>query len=390
MRGREKRGRGIEGEECHKDLIPRLPDDIALDCLARVPLRFHPSLRLVCPRWRDLVTAPSFHRHRERIGVAEDLIFLVQAVVPVDKGSGSDEGEEKRKGGAAACRPPVYGLSAYNATLGSWHRVVTPEQVPLFAQVAAVGREVVLLGGWDRASLEPTAEVRVLDLATGGWRRGAAMKAARSFFACAAVEGRVYVAGGHDGQKNALRSAESYDPAVDAWSALPEMGEERDECRGVAAGGRFWAVSGYGTEGQGRFVGAAEWYDAEAGTWTREEGLGEAGGATCVWVSGGRMWSLEGGGGVGGVREYEGSGKGWREVAPLPGGMRPCAAAAAVSRAGERVFVVAAQAEAVAEAEVGGGGHRGWILEVGPQRWTRVVTPVGFTGFVFSAAAVRI
>uniref|UniRef100_A0A804JM62 Uncharacterized protein n=1 Tax=Musa acuminata subsp. malaccensis TaxID=214687 RepID=A0A804JM62_MUSAM len=120
------------------------------------------------------------------------------------------------------------------------------------------------------------------------------------------------------------------------------MGEERDECQGVAAGGRFWAVSGYGTEGQGRFVGAAEWYDAEAGTWTREEGLGEAGGATCVWMSGGRMWSLEGGGGVGGVREYEGSGKGWREVAPLPGMMRPCAAAA-VSCAGERVFVVAAQ-----------------------------------------------
>ncbi|THU51302.1 hypothetical protein C4D60_Mb06t29590 [Musa balbisiana] len=371
MRGREKRGRGMEGEECYKALIPGLPDDIALDCLARVPLRFHPGLRLVCPRWRDLVTAPSFHRHRERIGVAEDLIFLVQAVVPVDKGRGSDEGEEGRKGGAAACRPPVYGLSAYNATLGSWHRVVTPEQVPLFAQVAAVGREVVLLGGWDRASLEPTAEVRVLDLATGGWRRGAAMKAARSFFACAAVEGRVYVAGGHDGQKNALRSAESYDPVADAWSALPEMGEERDECQGVAAGGRFWAVSGYGTEGQGRF----------------------AGGSACVWVSGGRMWSLEGGGGVGGVREYEGSGKGWREVAQLPGGMRPCAAAA-VSCAGERVLVVAAQAEAVAEAEVevevGGGGHRGWILEVGPQRWTRVVTPVGFTGFVFSAAAVRI
>ncbi|RRT68368.1 hypothetical protein B296_00023247, partial [Ensete ventricosum] len=180
----------MEGEECcYKALIPGLPDDIALDCLARVPLRFHPGLRLVCPRWRDLVTAPSFHRHRERIGVAEDLIFLIQAVVPVDKGRGSDEGEEAMKGGAAACRPPVYGLSAYNATLGSWHCVVTPEPVPLFAQVAAVGREVVLLGGWDRASLEPTAEVRVLDLATGGWRRGAAMKAERSFFACAAGDG---------------------------------------------------------------------------------------------------------------------------------------------------------------------------------------------------------
>ncbi|CAD5167008.1 unnamed protein product [Musa acuminata subsp. malaccensis] len=197
MGGREKRERGTEREEFYKALLPGLPDDIALDCLARVPLRFHPGLRLVCCRWRDLVTGPSFHRHRERIGTAEDLIFLVQAVVPVEKCSDSEEEKE----GGAVCQPPVYGLSAYNATLGSWHRVAMPAPVPLFAQVAAVGREVVLLGGWDPASMEPTTEVRVLDPATGGWRRGAAMVAARSFFACAALAGRVYVAGAMMGRR---------------------------------------------------------------------------------------------------------------------------------------------------------------------------------------------
>ncbi|CAL9166406.1 unnamed protein product [Musa hybrid cultivar] len=389
MGGREKRERGTEREEFYKALLPGLPDDIALDCLARVPFRFHPGLRLVCCRWRDLVTAPSFHRHRERIGTAEDLIFLVQAVVPVEKCGDSEEEKE----GGALCQPPVYGLSAYNATLGSWHRVAMPAPVPLFAQVAAVGREVVLLGGWDPASMEPTTEVRVLDPATGGWRRGAAMVAARSFFACAALAGRVYVAGGHDGQKNALRSGESYDPAADAWAALPEMGEERDECQGVAAGGQFWAVSGYGTEGQGRFVGAAEWYDAAAGAWRREGGLWEAGAAACVGVAGGRMWSVGCGGGVGGVREYEGSGRGWKEVAPLPVGMRPgpspCAAAAvALGGAGEKVFVMAVEKDG--DGGDDRGAHGAWVLEVGSRRWTRVETPIGFTGFVFSATAVRL
>ncbi|CAL9778345.1 unnamed protein product [Musa acuminata subsp. burmannicoides] len=282
MGGREKRERGTEREEFYKVLLPGLPDDIALDCLARVPLRFHPGLRLVCCRWRDLVTAPSFHRHRERIGTAEDLIFLVQAVVPVEKCGDSEEEKE----GGALCQPPVYGLSAYNATLGSWHRVAMPAPVPLFAQVAAVGREVVLLGGWDPASMEPTTEVRVLDPATGGWRRGAAMVAARSFFACAALAGRVYVAGGHDGQKNALRSGESYDPAADAWAALPEMGRSGTSARG-GGGGAVLGGERVRDGGAGSVRGAAEWYDAAAGAWRREGGLWEAGAAACVGWRGG-------------------------------------------------------------------------------------------------------
>lgn len=69
--------------------------------------------------------------------------------------------------------------------------------------------------------------------------------AARSFFACAVVDRLVYVAGGHDNQKNALRSAEVYDPEADEWRALPPMAEERDECQGVAQDGRFCVVSGY-------------------------------------------------------------------------------------------------------------------------------------------------
>ncbi|XP_074568392.1 F-box/kelch-repeat protein At2g44130-like [Curcuma longa] len=374
--------------ECYRELIPGLPDDVALDCIARVTVRFHPGLRLVCRCWRDLVTASDFYRRRERIGAAEDLIFLVQACKGGD--CEDDEAEEGEKSCGIGSKPPAYGLSAYNVTRESWHRVATSEAVPLFAQIVSVGRKVVLLGGWDPASLDPTAEVRVLDPATGGWRRRTPMAEPRSFFACGAVGRRVFVAGGHDAQKNALRTAETYDPSADEWAALPDMEEERDECQGMEAGGRFWAVSGYGTEEQGRFAGAAEWYDAAAGKWRREEVMWEAGGAACVGVAGGSIWSVgfgREGGGAGGVREYEGVGRGWKEVAPLPAGVkrgpRPCAAVAVGGGDKERVFVMAAEEES-------GSGHRGWVLEVGPRRWTRVETPVGFTGFVFSAAAVRL
>uniref|UniRef100_A0A0E0KIR4 Uncharacterized protein n=1 Tax=Oryza punctata TaxID=4537 RepID=A0A0E0KIR4_ORYPU len=89
----------------------------------------------------------------------------------------------------------------------------------------------------------------------------------RSFFACAAVGRWVFVAGGHDEEKNALRSAVAYDADADAWVALPDMATERDEARDVCVGGRFVVVGGYPTEAQGRFVGFAEAFDSTTWAW---------------------------------------------------------------------------------------------------------------------------
>ena len=41
------------------------------------------------------------------------------------------------------------------------------------------------------------------------------------------LERVVYVAGGHDGEKNALKSALVYDVAKDEWAPLPDMARER-------------------------------------------------------------------------------------------------------------------------------------------------------------------
>lgn len=129
-------------------------------------------------------------------------------------------------------------------------------------------KRLVVVGGWDPETWAPTDSVLVYDFLTGAWRRGAAMPGPRrSFFACAAVGGKVFVAGGHDEEKNALRSALAYDPDADAWAALPDMAEERDEPRGLCVDGKFLVVGGYPTPAQGRFVGSAEWFDPAAWAW---------------------------------------------------------------------------------------------------------------------------
>ncbi|URE07140.1 Kelch motif [Musa troglodytarum] len=142
----------------------------------------------------------------------------------------------------------------------------------------------------------------------------------RSFFACAASEERaaVFVAGGHDESKNALRSALAYDVAADAWMQLPDMARQRDECRGVFASGGFHVVGGYPTEAQGQFSQSAETFDVAAWRWGAvEEGRLEEAACprTCVVGGDGRVYMCRQAGQAVVVEEGGGA---WRRVADLP------------------------------------------------------------------------
>ncbi|KAG0470962.1 hypothetical protein HPP92_015508 [Vanilla planifolia] len=364
-------------------IIPGLPDDIAVDCIARVPHGFHPGLRRVSRRWRDLVTAPFFRRRRVSIGSAEDLIFLVQAVVGVGGDVETTEAESKGQRKPGDLRPPVYAISLYCPTDGSWHRLALPEPIPLFSQCAITDSKLVVLGGWDQTTLEPVADVRVLDLLTGEWKRGRQMSTMRSFFACAAVGGKVYTAGGHDEMKNALRTAEVYDVKADEWLALPPMSEERDECQGVAIGGEFWAISGYGTESQGRFESSVECFDPVKKEWVRKEGVWSEEWGLAACCGGGAaagLWCLRNRG----VREYK-VGSGWSEAAPAPASINGCGSIAAMGggKGVDRLFVMGGGNDVES-----GCGYGGWVLDIGIGMWRRMETPERFTGFSYSAAAV--
>lgn len=188
----------------------------------------------------------------------------------------------------------------------------------MFAQCVAVpaAGKVVVLGGWDPVTLEPVSRVLVIDLTKGIWKEGSSMPVARSFFACSSATGTssIYVAGGHDGRKNALRSAAVYDVVLDQWRVLPEMSEERDECHGLTFdndSSKFWVISGYGTENQGIFRPDCEVFDPETESWTRIEGVWPYPSAAPRTTAGGggRRWLFVGEGGE--VREFDWEEKRW-------------------------------------------------------------------------------
>ncbi|PUZ76154.1 hypothetical protein GQ55_1G267200 [Panicum hallii var. hallii] len=357
------------------ELIPGLPDDVAIECLARVPSRSHRRMRRVCRGWRGAVGSAEFRRRRGAAGAAEDVVFLVQAVPAAGDGKGST---------------PECALTAANLTTGEWRRVEGPGEawgpVPLFAQCAAAndGRHVAVVGGWDPDTLRPTSDVRVLDVPAGTWRRGRQMPDNRSFFGCAGGDGNIYVAGGHDESKNALRSALAYSVAADAWRALPDMSEERDEPQLVVAPGGVLAASGYPTEAQGAFKKTAERYAATGGAWADEDEVVPDTGETCLASVRGKVWAV--GAGKGGVREWDGAARAWREVADGPPGMKACVKAAGIGNGdGAALFVFGTVADAAE-----GSKYSAWVMGAGGAPWKRVPVPSGFGEFVYSAAAVRV
>ncbi|CAN6476367.1 unnamed protein product [Victoria cruziana] len=373
----------VASDKWEEPVVPGLPDDVALECLFRVPHSCLAVMRAVSRRWRALVDSPDFSGERKLRGTADGFACLVQQKAAPAAGNPTEAG---MKSAGAGRGPPVYGLTLFDPRRGSWERLQYPDgdqgSLPLFCQCVSVAGKLVILGGWNCVTWEATRRVSVYDFRTRRWSKGKDMPGpARSFFAAAAAEstssgrggvtGLVFVAGGHDENKNALRTGAVYDVGRDEWKELGEaMDEERDECEGLMVGKEFWVVSGYGTEGQGRFGESAEVFDTEIERWRRVDGAWAGGTcprSSCLGVAGGdggnaKVVSINADGGNGAVK------------------IGMCA----VGMGGNRALVM-------------GKAHEGapvgcYLVDVGKQgeTWTRMEMPPEFSGFVQSGCFVEI
>ncbi|MED6134148.1 hypothetical protein PIB30_034551 [Stylosanthes scabra] len=247
------------------ELISGLPEDLARDCLIRVSYQQFPTVASVCKNWKEEVESPEFRRQRRRTGSSQKLLVMVQARFDPDTQPGS--GSSKRLSN------PVYRLSVFEPATGTWSELPSPPEfesgLPMFCRVASVGSELILLGGLDPNTWKASDSVLIYNLVTAKWRRGDPMPGGpRMLFACASDSRRtLFVAGGHDDEKNALRSALAYDVAEDKWMSLPDMTAERDECTAVFGHGRVLVVGGYRTETQGVFEKSAEAFDVATWQW---------------------------------------------------------------------------------------------------------------------------
>ncbi|KAK7261864.1 hypothetical protein RIF29_28187 [Crotalaria pallida] len=368
------------------DLISGLPEDVARDCLIRASYQQFSSVAAVCKRWQTEVQSPEFRRRRRAAGKIQKLLVAVQSRVEPEKtGTGLL---------VKSSTNPVYQLSVFEPETGSWSELPVPPGfdggLPMFCQIVGVGYDVVVMGGWDPDSWKPSNSVLIYNFISGTWRCGAHMPGGpRTFFACASDSNRmVYVAGGHDEEKNALRSAFAYDVLSDIWIPLLDMARERDECkavfrRGGNGGGdnnTLCVIGGYCTDMQGRFERSAEEFDVVAWKWgpMKEEFLDDAiCPRTCVNGNNGdndkRLYMCKGDDVV------ASDGSTWRSVAKVPVEVRNVACVGVWDGA---VLLIGSSGI--------GKPHMGFVLDVKSGAWTKVVSPDNYTGHVQSGCLLEI
>ncbi|XP_027342828.1 F-box/kelch-repeat protein At1g80440 [Abrus precatorius] len=359
------------------ELISGLPEDVARDCLIRISYEQFPAVASVCKGWQTEIQLPEFRRQRRSTGHAQKILVTVQSKVD----------SEKCGGGllVKATTNPVYRLSIFEPKTASWSELPTAPEfasgLPMFCQIAGVGYDLVVMGGWDPDSWKASNSVFIYNFMSAKWRRGADMPGGpRMFFACASDHDHtVYVAGGHDEEKNALRSAFAYDVERDVWVTLPDMARERDECKAVFRRGTLCVVGGYCTEMQGRFERSAEAFDVATWKWgpVEDEFLDDA---TCprTCVDGGdaeegRMYMCRGGDVV------ALHGNAWRTVAKVPAEIRNVACVGAWEGA---LLLIGSSGF--------GEPHVGFVLDLKSGAWAKMLSPDDYTGHVLSGCFLEI
>lgn len=215
-----------------QDIIPGLPDDLALRCLAKVSHGYHGVLETVSKRWRDLIRSAEYANYKARQGWFGNWLFVLTE-------RSSDQ------------------WIAYDPEADRWHplpkipRVLCGWQHFGFSCVC-VSSKLYVIGGsfaptgsaFPRQSPVTTNEVMQFDPCTKQWTGVASMRTPRSHFACCVISGKVYVAGGGNlSQAKGLALAEVYDPVTDRWEELPPMPRLQMDCLGLSYKGEFHVLS---------------------------------------------------------------------------------------------------------------------------------------------------
>ncbi|XP_050218342.1 F-box/kelch-repeat protein At1g16250 [Mercurialis annua] len=216
----------------HQPVIPGLPDDLALRCLAKLSHGHHGLLETVSKRWRNLIRSSDYAHYKAREGWCGNWLFVLT---------------ENSKNQWVAYDPEAdrwHPLPISTEDFASWHHFG-------FSCVCIGNRFLVIGGSYtlndsSHPNQKPVVTNRVLqfDPFKKEWKSLEKMRTPRSHFACNVICGKVYVAGGRNlSCIGGLALAEVYDPLVDKWEELPPMPNPQVDCLGLSYKGIFHVLS---------------------------------------------------------------------------------------------------------------------------------------------------
>ncbi|CAM8985270.1 unnamed protein product [Rhodiola kirilowii] len=227
----------FDSTECvNEALIPGLPDELALICLAKISHGFLGVLECVCKRWRDVIRSEEYAFYKSgSMGRCGDWLFVLIT-----------EDDRSRY------------WKAYDPEADRWHPIPSMPRVNELVAFSCVSvcNRLLVIGGFFldyeyRGKIPSTNQVFSFDPYRQEWSEVASMSTGRASFACSVICNKVYVGGGSSSGYNSeyycphnpLSSAEVYDPMKDRWDELPPMPNPWIDCFGVSYNSKFYILS---------------------------------------------------------------------------------------------------------------------------------------------------
>lgn len=211
-------------------LIPGLPDDVALNCLLRIPVHSHAACRAVCKRWHLLLGSKErFFNRRKELGFKDPWLF----VFAFHKCTGKIQWQ-------------VLDLTHF-----SWHTIPSmpckDKVCPHGFRCVSIPQEGTLFvcGGMVSDVDCPLDLVLKYEMQKNRWTVMNKMINPRSFFASGVIDGMVYVAGGNSSNLFELDSAEVLDPVKGQWSPIANMGTNMASYDAAVLNGKLLVTEGW-------------------------------------------------------------------------------------------------------------------------------------------------
>ncbi|CAG7910089.1 unnamed protein product [Brassica rapa] len=180
-----------------------LPDDLVLNCLARVSRPDLAALSMVSKRYHSLVASPDLYKIRSLIGRTETYVYVCLRI-PTPVPSVRWYILRRRKTLDASDLIPIPSL---------------PSQPLEASSVVVLDCSIYVIGGLIEGE-QRTSDVWRLDCRTHVWHPVPCMGVARAYGAAGVVDGKIYVFGGCDVDDN---YGEVFDPKTQTWNPLPPM-----------------------------------------------------------------------------------------------------------------------------------------------------------------------
>ncbi|XP_024387516.1 F-box/kelch-repeat protein At1g22040 [Physcomitrium patens] len=223
--------------------IPGLPEEIAVQILARVSRGNHPLLSCVCKAWYHVLSTPEFFNLRKELGVTEEWLYVLM------------KDEEER-----------LGWRVLDPVEGRWRKL---PPMPELSNIAKKTEANEISWGW-RLRSGPLRMLRLTSL-FGGWfqRKGFLDKIPYCGCSAGAINGSLYVLGGFS-WANAMRAVWRYDSRTNRWASSAAMEVARAYCKTGVIDNKLYAIGGV-DRGRGGLtpLQSAEVYDPETDSWSQ-------------------------------------------------------------------------------------------------------------------------